>query len=397
MTNAIDIDRFSDLLTSLYDGPFEAVPWTRFLQTLRAWVDVDMTFLILRPPGPGDNGLIFNAGMESIKPRAGNMYADGMYALDPFVNLPAGRVVTLDEYIGNDSLRSSEFYLSCLKPSGIFHIAGIDLLLQGGFKASLRLTRGAEDHAFKKSDREFLQRLVPHLERAIAIHARFARIETERSLYDRTMAQLSLGTIILDEHRHVMRMNRIAENLLAQKDGVRLLENQIHLDRSQDNAKLRSIITDAIEAQRHGQTGLAQAISVARGHKTPGPGRPPSARAPGGRTPLNMVIRPVTQTEFSDGQGCPAVALFLSDPELPMQASTDILAQLFDLTPAESRLALQLTNGASLEEASTELAISRNTARAHLRSIFAKTDVTQQTMLVSLILKSVAVLTTVES
>jgi DNA-binding CsgD family transcriptional regulator/GAF domain-containing protein len=384
MHQAIDIDRFSELLTSLYDGPFESVPWTRFLQALRTWVDVDMTFLILRPPGPGDNGMIFNAGIESIKPRAGNMYADGMYALDPFVNLPAGRVVTLDEYIGNDTLRASEFYLSCLKPSGIFHIAGIDLLLQDGFKASLRLTRGAEDRAFKNSDREFLQRLVPHLERAIAIHARFARIETERSLYDRTMAQLSLGTIILDEHRHVMRMNRIAENLLAQKDGVRLLENQIHLDRSQDNARLRSIITDAIDAQRHGQTQLVQAMAIARGQKTPGHGR----------APLNMVIRPVTQTEFSDGQGCPSVALFLSDPELPMQASTDILAQLFDLTPAESRLALQLTNGASLEEASSELGISRNTARAHLRSIFAKTGVTQQTMLVSLILKSVAVLTT---
>ena len=51
MTSAIDIDRFSALLADLYDGPFEAVPWTRFLQALRAWVDVDMTFLILRPPG----------------------------------------------------------------------------------------------------------------------------------------------------------------------------------------------------------------------------------------------------------------------------------------------------------------------------------------------------------
>lgn len=391
MTNTNDIDRFSNLLADLYDGPFEAVPWTRFLQTLRAWTDVDMTFLILRPPGPGNNGLILNAGLESVKPHAANIYADGLYALDPFVNLPVGRVVTLDEYIGNDTLRASEFYLSCLAPSGIFHIAGIDLQLADGFKASLRLTRGADDRAFTNTDRGFLQRLVPHLERSITIHARFARIETERSLYDRTMAQLSLGTIILDEHRQVLRMNQIAANLLAQKDGVRLLENQIHLDRSQDNARLRSMISDAILAQRSGQTQLVQAITIARGQKAS------AGRTPEARTPLNMIVRPVAQTEFSDGQGCASVALFLSDPELPMQASTDILAQLFDLTPAESRLALQLTNGASLEEASAELGISRNTARAHLRSIFAKTCVTQQTMLVSLILKSVAVLTHVES
>jgi len=349
-----------------------------------------MTFLILRPPGPGDTGLIFNAGLATIKPNTANRYADGLYALDPFVNLPVGRVVTLDEYMGSDTLHASEFYLNCLKPTGIFHIAGIDLLLADGLKASLRLTRDVEGRAFTNADREFLQRLVPHLERAITIHARFARSETERSLFDHTMAQLSLGTIILDEHRHVMHMNRIAEHLLAQKDGVRLLENQIHLDRSQDNARLRTMLGDAIEAQRSKQAQLVQAIVIPRSKRGP-------AGEPLTRSPLNMVIRPVTQTEWSDGQRCPSVVLFLSDPELPMQASTNILAQLFDLTPAESRLALQLTNGASLEDASGELGISRNTARAHLRAIFAKTGVTQQTMLVSLILKSVAVLTTVES
>ena len=44
----------------------------------------------------------------------------------------------------------------------------------------------------------------------------------------------------------------------------------------------------------------------------------------------------------------------------------------------------------TLDEASETLFISRNTARAHLRSLFSKTGVTRQTMLVRLILKSVA-------
>ncbi|MFK0573079.1 helix-turn-helix transcriptional regulator [Endozoicomonas sp.] len=48
------------------------------------------------------------------------------------------------------------------------------------------------------------------------------------------------------------------------------------------------------------------------------------------------------------------------------------------------------TNGLTLDEASETLFISRNTARVHLRSIFSKTGVTRQTMLVRLILKSVA-------
>jgi DNA-binding CsgD family transcriptional regulator len=49
-----------------------------------------------------------------------------------------------------------------------------------------------------------------------------------------------------------------------------------------------------------------------------------------------------------------------------------------------------LGDGLTLDEAAHALSISRNTARAHLRSIFAKTGVTRQTMLVRLIVTSLA-------
>ena len=47
--------------------------------------------------------------------------------------------------------------------------------------------------------------------------------------------------------------------------------------------------------------------------------------------------------------------------------------RLFGFTSAEVALALLLTNGLTLDEAATELNIRKNTARAHLRSIFSKT------------------------
>jgi DNA-binding CsgD family transcriptional regulator len=53
-------------------------------------------------------------------------------------------------------------------------------------------------------------------------------------------------------------------------------------------------------------------------------------------------------------------------------------------------LAMLLTNGLTLDEAAAELSVSRNTARAHLRAVFAKTGVTRQSGLVRLILNSVA-------
>ena len=60
--------------------------------------------------------------------------------------------------------------------------------------------------------------------------------------------------------------------------------------------------------------------------------------------------------------------------------------------PTSYQLAMLLANGLTLDEASDALGISHNTARAHLRSTFSKTGVTRQTMLVRLILRSVATL-----
>jgi DNA-binding CsgD family transcriptional regulator len=81
--------------------------------------------------------------------------------------------------------------------------------------------------------------------------------------------------------------------------------------------------------------------------------------------------------------------VFIRDPEQKSVASRDVIQQLFELTPAEASLALLLADGMTLDEAADQLDIRKNTARAHLRSIFAKTGVTRQTSLVRLLLGSV--------
>jgi DNA-binding CsgD family transcriptional regulator len=82
--------------------------------------------------------------------------------------------------------------------------------------------------------------------------------------------------------------------------------------------------------------------------------------------------------------------VFIRDPERKSQPSLELVKQLFDLTPAEARLALLLADGLTLDEAAEALEIRKNTIRAHLRSIFSKTGVKRQTTLVTLMLNSVA-------
>ena len=100
------------------------------------------------------------------------------------------------------------------------------------------------------------------------------------------------------------------------------------------------------------------------------------------------MIRPVPTSTGSSN----AVAIYLRDCDSVPEVESEFVRQIFDLTPAEAAVTRRLTAGLSLEDAAHSLEISRNTARAHLRSIFSKSGITRQTELVRLVLSSAVVL-----
>ncbi|WID96222.1 helix-turn-helix transcriptional regulator [Bosea vestrisii] len=65
--------------------------------------------------------------------------------------------------------------------------------------------------------------------------------------------------------------------------------------------------------------------------------------------------------------------------------SPSILSGLFDLTPAEAKLATALAGGSSLEAAAAESGVRMTTARTHLDRIFRKTGTSRQGQLVALL------------
>jgi DNA-binding CsgD family transcriptional regulator len=75
---------------------------------------------------------------------------------------------------------------------------------------------------------------------------------------------------------------------------------------------------------------------------------------------------------------------FVDFQELPAPP-IEALVQVFDLSPAEARLAQKLARGKSLEEASQSLEIKLNTARSQLSAIFQKTGTRRQARLVALL------------
>ena len=104
---------------------------------------------------------------------------------------------------------------------------------------------------------------------------------------------------------------------------------------------------------------------------------------------VNQYFDRVAQQNFN--QNTKAMDAYLAKiGSSPTSLKRQILGELFDLTPAEANLATLLARGLSLAQVSSAQTISQHTARAQLKSIFAKTGVSRQAELVRLVLKSVA-------
>jgi DNA-binding CsgD family transcriptional regulator len=81
------------------------------------------------------------------------------------------------------------------------------------------------------------------------------------------------------------------------------------------------------------------------------------------------------------------VILVVKDLESDVVIDPNLLVKLFDLTPAQAKLAVRIASGSSVEEAAAELGVGSETMRKHLKAVFAKTDTHRQGELVALLSK----------
>ncbi|MEZ5571644.1 MAG: helix-turn-helix transcriptional regulator [Halioglobus sp.] len=370
---------FSVLLGELYQGPLEAQPWQTFLASVREVLGANLVTLLLRPPSKEEHVVMLADGgsLSAMK-----SYNEGQFVLDPFVDLPARQVVSLHEYLSPPTLLGSDFYHVIMQPQGWYDFLGVDIREDNELDVRFRAGRYHGAQPFGEREKALLQALLPHLERSIRLQACISRTERERAVYAGAVEQLLVATIILDEQCRVLSTNATATALIAAQQGVSVVDNYLHLNDSNANRELRNLLLEVMRSRRSSSPQPASAMHVPRAGELPD---------------LGLVARAVPPAAGAEGRAMPSIAVFIRDPQQAAEAPQLVISRLYGLTAAEASLAMLLANGLTLDEASVELSVSRNTARSHLRAVFAKTGVARQSGLVRLILNSVASFAGVES
>jgi DNA-binding NarL/FixJ family response regulator len=177
--------------------------------------------------------------------------------------------------------------------------------------------------------------------------------------------RLPTGVIVVDAEPKVVFTNKQGAEFLSQKDGLSITPaGLVRTNKPKETTELHRLIKQAIE---EGENSVPRALSAEREES---------------ERPLSVVVAPLP----SESAGTKTAVLLVSAPETQPLPSVETVSRLFDLTDAESRLAIALGEGLCIEDAAEKLGVTVSSARTYLKRVFSKTDVTRQAELVRLIL-----------
>lgn len=361
------VDGLSVPLLKLYSGLSGPNPWVDFLTVIREQLQANFATIIITPPDAQQPAIVLTPGVPEFELEGARRY----FSLDPFVGLPEGQVVSINDFIGKERYLGSAFYRKYVSRYSIEDILGIDLLARSGFQMRMRVCCPEGRGGFSEQDRQWLGYFVPHLRAALNLYERLEIQKGEENIYDSAVEQLSVGSVLLDNAGEVIRCNQIARKLLDEQDGIRLAHSRLIFDDGRLDRRFREFLQGR-DGQASSRVSLLQA-----------------ERAPG-KPPLCVVMRRLAPPRHMPIGPCPAYAVFISAPEHQAGFTGAVVARVMRLTPMEAEIVASLANGLSLQQIAEVFGISRNTVRAHLRSVFSKVGVSRQSQLVQRVRTSVS-------
>lgn len=267
-----------------------------------------------------------------------------------------------------EELDQSLFYTDFLRPHGLGWCAGTAIRCPGGntlvFSIEKAFRRGPVDAAAVQA----LDAARPDLARAVLLSA---RVGLERAAATvSALEMLGLAAVILRSDGRILASNAGFDDLgetvsSGNRDALLFVDRRTH-----------RLFSDAL-CQLVATSSTIEAPAARRGRSIPVPAFADGTRMVGHLMPIAGSARDL----FT---GATAMLYFtpLAQRAVPQ---VELLELLFDLTPAEARVASLLAEGRSVEEIGGQLKIATNTVRRHLKSVFSKTGAHRQAELVSLL------------
>ena len=224
-----------------------------------------------------------------------------------------------------------------------------------------------------------MRTLLPHLQRALQVHNRFAEAETRESAIVGLLDRITTGAILADGRGRVLVANQRAREILRECDGLTCDRGVLRAARGQESTELMKMIGGA--AKTSARTGLSSGGVLVLGR-------------PSGKRAFQLTISPMPVLDERGLANQPLAVVFIVDPERAFEPDVALMRRLYGLTRAEGEVARLLVDGWTLQEIADLLCVSINTVRFHVKQLFSKTGTTRQSELLRVLLSSLQIRST---
>lgn len=364
MAGAVEPDE--TLLQLIYQGTLETKPWLSFLREFRRRLRcTHANVAFLRSTGISPDS-VADADYDLADTSVDYFGKYGPLDPTPYRALVPGRVYSKQELWDADHV----FYREFLLPRGIVEAALLPVTEPGGMRAWL--TFGRPEGAFSEHECASLQALAPHFSSALQIFAALKSAQVERDIYKEAVESAAIGTLLLDEQSHVVRIDAVAERIIQRNTTFCVHHGQFTTKNRALDAALQQAIAESTNSP--GATGhlFSRALLLEDDAQ------------------LSVLVRSIAPGSMPAHERSAAAVVYLTDPRFASTTTVQRLSDLFKLSASEAALALQLARGRTLAQAAVALNLSEQTARTYSKQIFSKTGTHRQAELVRLILTSVA-------
>lgn len=287
-----------------------------------------------------------------------------------------GKLIDTRHHVSDAVVQRTGFYEEWMRPQGLragavgsFHFG--DARGPAGGTAFYPTARSGD---FTPRHMRLIEIFDRHIIRAARTLALLKRTEEDREAFLDALDRTEAGLLLVGALGNVVSSNRRADEILRTGDGLGTEHGELQAAHPAAARRLREALARAIAGSPD-----VPAVAVAR---------------PSGAPAYQLLCAPVRRrVAFSDPRSAAIHALvFITDPAERPRAEPDVLAGLYDLTPAEARLAVAIGRGMSLAEYAERTERSLETGRSLLKRVFAKTNTRRQGELVALVGSSAATL-----
>jgi DNA-binding CsgD family transcriptional regulator len=303
-------------------------------------------------------------------------------AENPFIlagapHLRTGFVCRSHEIIDARDVKRTPYFHEYLRRADFLEHIAACIVREQDVSSMLFLPRRVTDDPHDQRDVALVRALLPHLQRALAIHRRFAVLDGVSVALGEVLDRLPFGVVLLDGRGRSLLLNRAARDAVDASDGLTLARDGSVHAAGATHGRLSRLIADACATGRGDGVAAGGTLLVAR---------------PSGKRAFAVLVTPLRVSDRRFGEPHPVAALFVSDPDRDGADPHEILCRLYGFTPAESAVAWLLLAGKRVTDITDALAVTANTVRTHVKRLLTKTGCRTQADLVRVLLSGPATL-----